>query len=400
MLSIEKINDTKQIITCSNGRRITLLGTAHVSQDSVNEVAATIEELQPDRVCVELDVGRYTSKTQNKGWEELNLKSVLKENKGFLMLANMALSSYQKRLGDQMGVKPGDEILGAISLANEKNIPVSFCDREIQITFKRAWRLSNFWNKMKLISVLISSIFSNEKISNEDIEKIKETDILQSMLEEMAQELPTIKKVLIDERDQYLATSIYQAEGQNIVAVVGAGHVPGLVAYMQQLDAKQTEPDTEEITYIPKASSAGKIFSWVIIIALLGIIALGFVRSGWEDGLMMFLYWFALNASLTGIAALISLAHPVTIIVSMLAAPVTALNPTIGVGMVAGIIEASVRKPRVKDFEHLTDDIQKFKGWFKNRIIHTLMIFMTTSIFASIGTFIAFPVLISKLNLS
>lgn len=163
MLSIEKINDTKQIITCSNGRRITLLGTAHVSQDSVNEVAATIEELQPDRVCVELDVGRYTSKTQNKGWEELNLKSVLKENKGFLMLANMALSSYQKRLGDQMGVKPGDEILGAISLANEKNIPVSFCDREIQITFKRAWRLSNFWNKMKLISVLISSIFRMRK---------------------------------------------------------------------------------------------------------------------------------------------------------------------------------------------------------------------------------------------
>ena len=397
-MTIERISDTRQRLICANGKQITLIGTAHVSQDSVDEVTAAIEEVQPDRVCVELDTGRYRSKTENQGWENLNIKTILKENKGFLLLANMALSSYQKRLGQQTGVAPGDEIMKAASLANEKQIPVSFCDREIQITFKRAWRLSNFWNKMKLISALISAIFSDEKISNEDIEKLKETNVLQSMLDEMATELPTVKKVLIDERDQYLATSIYLAPGENIVAVVGAGHAPGLIANMKMLDEKTLSPNLDEITMVPNPSKIGKVLPWLVVLALLGIIGLGFVRSGWDRGLTMFLYWFGLNSSLTGLAAILSLAHPVTIILSMLAAPITALNPTLGVGMVAGILEVTMRKPRVKDFEHITDDILRFKGWFSNRIIHALMIFMTTSIFASIGTFIAFPLLISSLR--
>lgn len=387
-----------QRLTCADGKQITLIGTAHVSQDSVEEVANAIEEINPDRICVELDTGRYQSKTENQGWENLNIKTVLREHKGFLMLANMALSSYQKKLGTKLGVSPGDEIMRAAQLAKERNIPLSFCDREIQITFTRAWRLSNAWNKLKLISSLLTAVFSKEEVSNEEIEKLKETNVLQSMLDEMAKELPTVKKVLIDERDQYLATSILQAPGNTVVAVVGAGHAPGLVAHMQRLEQGEVSDDLSSITAVPKPSKAGKILSWAVVIALLGIIAAGFIRSGWDQGLEMFLYWFGLNASLTGLAALLSLAHPVTILVSMAAAPVTALNPTLGVGMVAGILEATLRKPRVKDFEDVSEDIMHFKGWFSNRIIHILLIFMTTSIFASIGTFVAFPMLISKLN--
>ena len=397
-MTIDRISDTQQRLVFANGRQITIIGTAHVSKDSVDEVAKAIEEVQPDRICVELDTGRYQSKTENQGYANLDIKTVLKENKGFLLLANMALSSYQKRLGSQMGSSPGDEILGAAKIAEEKHIPLSFCDREIQVTFKRAWRLSNFWNKMKLIATLISAIFSKEEISSEDIEKLKETNVLQSMLDEMAKELPTIKRVLIDERDQFLATSIYQSAGNNIVAVVGAGHAPGLIADMAKLEEQTLSADLSEISSVPEPSRIGKAASWIIVLALLGIIALGFVRSGWDQGLSMFLYWFGLNASLTGLAALLSLAHPLTIILSMLAAPITALNPTLGVGMVAGLVEAHFRKPRVKDFEHLADDIMTFKGWFTNRIIHTLLIFMTTSIFASIGTFVAFPLLISKIS--
>ncbi|WP_422479875.1 TraB/GumN family protein [Pleomorphochaeta sp. DL1XJH-081] len=397
-MTIERISDTMQRITCANGKEITLIGTAHVSRDSVDEVSKTIDEIGPDRICVELDTGRYKSKTEPQGWESLDIKTIIKENKGFLMLANMALSSYQKKLGEQMGVSPGDEIMQAASLANERNIPLSFCDREIQVTFKRAWRLSNGWNKIKLISSLLTAVFSKEEISNEEIERLKETNVLQSMLDEMASELPTIKKVLIDERDQYLASNIYMAEGSKIVAVVGAGHAPGLVAHMEKLDRKEVSSSVEHITKVPPASKSGKIFSWGIVVALLGIIVAGFIRSGWDQGLEMFLYWFGLNASLTGIAAILSLAHPITIIVSMAAAPITALSPTLGVGMVAGILEATMRKPRVRDFEHVSDDIMRFKGWFTNRIIHALFIFMTTSIFASIGTFIAFPLLISKLG--
>ncbi|MFA7370723.1 MAG: TraB/GumN family protein [Sphaerochaetaceae bacterium] len=397
-MTIEKISETMQKITFEDSRAITLIGTAHVSQDSVDEVITTIGEINPDRICVELDEGRYNSKTESKSWENLNLKTIFKEGKGFLLLANMALSSYQKKLGEQIGVSPGNEILSAAELALEKGIPLSFCDREIQITFKRAWRLSNGWNKIKLISSLLSAVFFNEEISAEEIEKLKETDILQSMLDEIAKELPTIKKVLIDERDEYLASQIFEAEGENIVAVVGAGHVPGLVAHLEKLAQKEVSSDVTAISYVPEASKIGKAFPWLILAAILAIIGSGFIRAGWSQGLKMFLYWFALNSSLTGIAALLTLAHPVTIIVSMLAAPITALNPTIGVGMVAGILEVTMRKPRVKDFENVSNDILSFKGWFKNRIIHALMIFMATSIFAATGTFIAFPLLISKLS--
>ena len=397
-MTIERISDTMQRLVCADGKEITLIGTAHVSQDSVDEVARTIDEIGPDRICVELDEGRYRSRTEVQGWENLNIKTILKENKGFLMLANMALSSYQKKLGTQMGVSPGDEIMRAANLATERNIPLSLCDREIQVTFKRAWRLSNMWNKLKLISSLLTAVFSKEEISNEELERLKETNVLQSMLDDMAKELPTVKRVLIDERDQYLASKIYSSPGNRLVAVVGAGHAPGLVAHMEKLDRKEVSDDVTSITSVPAPSKAGPIISWAIVIALVGIIALGFIRSGWDQGIEMFLYWFGLNASLTGLAAILSLAHPVTIILSMLAAPVTALSPTLGVGMVAGIVEASMRKPRVKDFEHVSDDIMTFKGWFTNRIIHALLIFMTTSIFASIGTFIAFPLLISRLG--
>ncbi|MDX9938858.1 MAG: TraB/GumN family protein [Sphaerochaetaceae bacterium] len=397
-MTVERISDTMQRLICADGKEITLIGTAHVSQDSVDEVARAIDEIGPDRICVELDEGRYRSRTEKQNWENLNIKTILKENKGFLMLANMALSSYQKKLGEQMGVSPGDEIMRAATLATERNIPLSLCDREIQVTFKRAWRLSNGWNKIKLISSLLSAVFSDEKISNEELEKLKETNVLQSMLDEMAKELPTIKRVLIDERDQFLASKIYAAQGERIVAVVGAGHAPGLVAHMERLDRQEVSTDTEKITTVPPPSQVGKILSWAVVIAIIGIIAAGFIRSGWNQGLEMFLYWFLLNSSLTGLAAILSLAHPVTIILSMLAAPVTALSPTLGVGMVAGMLEASMRKPRVKDFEQVSEDISRFKGWFSNRIIHALMIFMTTSIFASIGTFIAFPLLISKLG--
>ena len=398
---VEKRTDTQHKITCADGKEILLIGTAHVSAESVDEVEQVIDETTPDMICIELDEGRYRSKTEKKGWENLDIKQVLKQNKGFLLLANLALSSYQKKLGDKMGISPGDEIMKGAEIAIERDIPLELCDREIEVTFKRAWRLSNWWNKAKLISSLLTAAFSKEEISDEEIESLKGTNMLQSMLDEMAEELPTIKKVLIDERDEYLATKIYRSKGRKVVAVVGAGHAPGLIRHMEKLDTA-TDTGTESyslktISSIPKASPAGKIFSWGIVVALLALIALGFIRSGWTSGLTMFLYWFGLNSSLTALASIIGLAHPLTVIVSTLSAPITALSPTLGVGMVAGILEVSLRKPRVLDFESLTDDILHLRGWYRNRVIHPLFLFFLTSLFASIGTFIAFPLIIQSL---
>ena len=199
-MHIEKISDTYHRITFSNGSEVFLIGTAHVSKNSVQEVADIIETENPDRVCIELDASRMASKT-NKSWEETDIRKVFREGKGFLMLANTALASFQKKLGAQTGANPGDEILGAAKLAEEKGIPVSLCDREIQTTFRRAWAKSSLWNKCKLLATLISAAFSNEEISPEELEELKNQETLEGMLNEVAKELPSIKEVLIDERD-------------------------------------------------------------------------------------------------------------------------------------------------------------------------------------------------------
>lgn len=394
-MEIEKIDDSITKVTFADNRVLTLIGTAHISKKSVEDVNNIIENNDIDHICVELDKGRFENIQKKEDWSKLNIRQVLKQHKGFLMIASIALGSYQKRLGQQTGVKPGEEIIGAANLAIEKNISYSFIDRDIQITLKRAWKKSSFWNKMKLLATLISTSFSKEEISEKDLVELKEKDTLESMLNEMASALPMIKKVLIDERDIYLAKKIYEIKDKkNIVAVVGAGHCPGILKTLEELEENKIDTNTLDLEYIPPKSKATKVIPYIIPLIILGIIGYGFYSHGWQESLTLFLYWCASNAFFTGIFAIISLAHPLNILVSMIASPFTSLNPTIGVGIVSGILESVLRKPRVKDMENISEDVSKFKLWYKNRILHTLLVFIATSIGSTIGTFVAFPILI------
>lgn len=374
------------------------MGTAHVSKESVDEVASAIDAEHPDHICLELDDGRMKNKEEEGSWSNMDIKKVLKENKGFLLLANMALASFQKRMGDQSGSAPGEEILSAARLAKEQGIPYSLCDREIQITFKRAWRKSNLWNKAKLIATIISAVFSNEKISEEELEELKKADVMQNMMDEMAKELPSVKAVLIDERDRYLATSIYLAPGQKKLAVIGAGHQGGVIRTLKEIENGTLGTDLSDINSVPKPGKSGKILSWAFPILLIGILLYGFFNLGQTQGIKMFGYWLAINMSFTAVGAILSLAHPLNILISSLAAPITSLHPAIGVGMVSGLVEASMRKPKVLDFEHLSDDATTFKGWYRNRVLHTLLVFLFTSLAASIGNVVVFPILLSMLG--
>lgn len=394
----EKLSDTIHRLNFKDGRQILLVGTAHVSKESVNEVAAYIDSEQPDHICLELDDGRFKNKEDEGSWSNMDIKKVLKEKKGFLLITNMALASFQKRMGNQSGSAPGEEILSAARLAKEKEIPYSLCDREIQITFKRAWRKSNLWNKAKLIATIISAVFSKEEISEAELEELKKSDVMQGMLDEMAKELPAVKAVLIDERDRYLATSIYQAPGTKILAVIGAGHQNGIISSMQKLEDKQLSADLSEITEIPPAGKASKILSWVFPALIVGILLYGFFQFGQAQGIRMFGYWLATNMSFTALGAILALAHPLNLLVSIVTAPLASLHPAIGIGMVSGLMEASLRKPKVKDFETLSDDALKLKGWYKNRVLHILLVFLLTSIFATVGNVVVFPILLSMLG--
>ena len=374
-------------------REYIIIGTAHVSRESVHEVRSVIEQETPDRVCVEIDQSRYRTLNNSTEWMNLDIRKVLRERKGFLLLANLALAALQRRMGLELGVRPGEEMLEAIAAANDHEIPFSLCDREIQITMRRAWMKAGLWGRMKMLSALLASVFTREDLDHEEIEKLKEKGALHSMLDELADYLPVVKEVLIDERDRYLASRIYDAAGRKVVAVVGAGHVAGINRHLQALAAGSADTDIGDLDQIPPRAIVGRVLPWLIPAAVLGLLVTGFVRSGIELSLAMLWRWFFINGTLSAAGALLALAHPLTILIAFVAAPITSMNPTIGVGIFTGIFEAVVRRPRVIDFENLHEDIIKVRGFFRNRITHILVVFFLSSLGSAVGTFIALPFL-------
>lgn len=381
-----------------NGRKITLIGTAHVSPESIEEVTNVIKERTPDCVCVELDEKRSDSIQNKEKYAQLDVIQVLKKNQGFLLMANLILASFQRRMGQNVGVQPGDEMLAAINTAKEMNIPSVMVDRPIQVTLRRAWRKNSFWGKCKLLSALISSAFSKDEVSHEEIENLKNGNEMDSMMKDLSDYMPVVKEVLIDERDQYLASHIWEAEGENIIAVLGAGHLPGVQAHLEKLAAGEESSDTTEISSEPKKSVAGKIIGWAIPVIIIALIVLSFVFGGKEMGMKSVTQWIFWNAALAGLGTLIAGGHPLTILSAMVSAPVTSLCPLIGCGFVTGIVQASVCKPKVKDMETLTDSTSSVKGFYKNRILRVLLVFIFSSIGSSVATFVGGATLFAGLN--
>jgi pheromone shutdown-related protein TraB len=380
------------------GREFILVGTAHVSSRSVEEVREVILAEKPDRVCVEIDETRFNSLIKKQSWQNLNIGQVLRERKGFLLLANLVLSSFQRRLGLEMGVSPGEEMLTAVKICEEQGIAFSLCDRDIQVTLRRAWSRSSFWGKNKMLAAMLSSIFTREKLDAEEIEKLKAKSTFQNMMDELASFLPSVKEVLIDERDRYLATRIFKAAGNKIVAVIGAGHVEGIIESLKGLYAGTLDNDTSSLETIPPRKKISRALPYLVPAIILGLIVAGFFRSGWQLSLSMMWKWILVNGTLSAIGSLLALAHPITIAAAFIGAPITSLNPTIGVGLLTGIVEATLRKPRVTDFENLPEDLLSFRGFFRNRITHILLVFLFSSIGSSLGTFIGIPYLTSLLR--
>ena len=382
------MSQTQKILELNN-RKITLIGTAHVSAESISEVENVISDVKPDCVAIELDEKRYESITNPDKYRELDIIKVLKRKEGFLLLANIVMASFQKRMGKNTGVKPGEEMVAAINKAKELNIPTALVDRPIQITFRRAWKKTSAYGKTQLLSALLASGFSKDEISSEEIENLKQSSEMDSMMKELSEFMPAVKQVLIDERDLYLASHIWKAEGNNIVAVLGAGHLPGVEAHLKKIAENQASTDTSEIASIPESGIFSKIMMWLIPALIVAVIAFGFYIGGKDAGSKMALNWILWNGILAGLGALIAGGNPLTILVSFVGAPVTSLCPFIGVGIVAGIVQAAICKPQVKDLETLSDDAGSIKGFYKNKILRVLLVFLLSSVGSSIGTFAA-----------
>ena len=375
-----------------NDKEIILLGTAHVSQASCEEVKAAIIEKKPDCVAIELDEQRFASLNDSESWKNLDIIKVLKEKKGFLLLANLVLSSFQKRMGANVGVKPGDEMRAGIDAAKELGIPAEMVDRPIQTTLRRAWAKNSGYGKIKLLSALLASALSKEEVSGEEIENLKDKSEMDGMMNELAQFMPGVKEVLIDERDFYLAAHIWEAvqkeERKSVIAVLGAGHLPGVRSHLEKIASGAENTDTEEISSLPKKKIGSKIIGWIIPLIIVALIAAGFVYGGMKKGADLLGAWVFWNAALAGIGALIAGGHPLTVLMAAVGAPFTSLCPLVGVGMFAGIVQAFVCKPKVRDMESVMDDVSSVKGFYKNRLLRVLLVFFLSSLGSSIGTFV------------
>lgn len=376
-----------------NGRTYIIVGTAHISQESTDLVRQVIEQERPDVVCVELDEQRYKTLNDQRKWESLDLRQIIRQKQLMTLLINLLLSSYQKRLGQKLGVAPGTELLEATKVAQELDIPIELVDRDVRITLRRAWNSMSFVEKMKLLGSGFVGAFEGEEISEEKLAELRQTDVLSELMSELGEFMPVLKTVLLDERDIYIAQKTHEAPGEKIVAVVGAGHMAGIC---ETLEANKNV-DLTPFEQVPPASNTGKIIGWGIPLLIIGMLLFIGVTQGAEAARDNAVFWFLANAIPTGLATLLAWAHPVTIIVSFLAAPFTSLTPLIGAGYVAALVQVYMKPPKVKELQTVGEDAGQLKMWWKNRLLRVLLVFIFATLGSLVGTILGASEIISNL---
>ncbi|MGM0863162.1 MAG: TraB/GumN family protein [Bacillota bacterium] len=364
-----------------DGKEYILIGTAHVSRQSAVQVKEVIEAEQPDTVCVELDEPRYQSIVEGDKWKDTDIFQVIKDKKATLLLMNLAIGSFQRRMAKQFGIKPGQEMIQGIESAKETGAELVLADRNIQITFSRIWNSVGFSGKAKLMTQIIYSIFSTDTITEEELEKIKSQDMLDSMLNEFTQVFPKLKTPLIDERDQYLAQKIKDAPGEKIVAVLGAAHVPGITKEIYK------EHNLEKLNERPAKSKWPKIIGWAIPVMILAVIAYTFISNP-DAGIQQGISWILWNGGFSALGVAIGLGHPLAILTAFVAAPFTSLNPLLAAGWFAGFVQAYFRRPNVGDFDSLSEDVLSVKGFWRNKVTRILLIVVLANLGSTLGTVI------------
>ncbi|MCR5097159.1 MAG: TraB/GumN family protein [Erysipelotrichaceae bacterium] len=363
-------------------KQIYLVKTAHVSKSSVEDVERCIDEVDPDSICIELDEQRYEKMKNPDQWRETDLVKVIKDRQVGFLLVNLILSSFQKRMAKSLGSQTGGEMAAGIRLAEERNKNLILADRSIKTTFSRIWNSLAGKEKFKMLTGIIGSIFDEEEISEEDLQKLKEADALEAALMDIAKEFPTIKKVLVDERDQYLTEKIRTAPGSKIVAIIGAAHSLGIEKYIND------DIDLEALDRVEKKKGIASLLKYLIPLGIIVMIAYT-IFTNRDAGFEQIRSWILWNGGLSALGVLLALGHPLSILTAFIMSPLTSLNPLLASGWFAGLVEASIRKPKVKDFEDLGDDISTLKGFWKNRVTRTLLVVVFANLFSSLGTFIS-----------
>lgn len=362
-------------------KEIYLVKTAHVSKTSVDDVIECFNEINPDSICIELDKKRYDSLKNKEKWRDTDISKIIKDKQVGLLLVNIILSSFQRRMAKSMNTNTGGEMIEGMKLAEENKKTLVLADRPVNTTFKRIWASLSLMEKSKLLTSIIASVFDKEEVSEEELQSLKEADALEAALNEISKEFPNVKRTLVDERDQYLSSKIKNAPGKRIMAIIGAAHCNGIINNLNN------DINPEELEKVENKKKT-HIIGWLIPIIIIGMIVYTFIANK-DAGLEQIKQWVLWNGSFGAIGSLICLAHPLTILTAFIAAPFTSLNPLLSAGLFASLVEASLRKPKVKDFEDIGKDTETVKGFWKNRVTKILLIFIFTNLLSSIATFIS-----------
>lgn len=388
----EDVTHGPRQVVDSGDTRYTLLGTAHVSRASADEVRALIRSGEFDAVAIELCPSRHKSLTEPDTLANQDLIEVFRQGKAGMVAASLALGAFQQRVAEQSGIEPGAEMRAAVEESRRADLPLLLIDRDVGVTLKRIYGNVPWWQRAGLITGLFGSLMSRQKISSEEIERLKQGDVLESTFSEFAEQSEALYAPLIAERDRYMALRLAEDNPQyryrRVLVVIGAGHLQGLNEHLGQPLPESPSAERESLEATPRRSRWWKAVPWLITALVLVGFIIGFSRDtglGWQ----LILEWVLINGVLAGLGATIALAHPLTVVATFFAAPLTSLNPTIGVGMVSAAVELSLRRPKVRDFSRLRHDAATPKGWWRNRVSRTLLVFLFSSLGSAAGTWIA-----------
>jgi len=365
-----------------DGRTIWVVGTAHLSEHSVQDVRQTVSALRPETIAVELCQARYKALTDPQAWRRMDIFRILREKKAILLLTQLVLSAVYRRLGDQLNLQPGAEMIEAIHLAERTGARLVLIDRDIQVTFRRVWGYLGFWSRCKLLGHMIASCLQTEQLDQKTIEQLRSQDTLEAIMADFAARFPQVKQRLIDERDLYMAQMLRRTEGSNVVAVVGAGHVQGIV---QNLDR---DYPIEELERVPPRSFWSSLIAWLIPAALVGLLVYGFIHTGPKAWTNVYI-WVLATGLLSAIGAAAAFAHPLAILTAFVVAPFTTLHPLLAAGWFAGLVQAWIRRPTVEDLEELPNSISTIRGFWSNPVTRILLVTALTNIGGSIGLALA-----------
>ena len=376
-----------------DGRVFVVVGTAHISRESADLVREVIERERPDSVCLELDRQRYEALSNPQRWDALDVKQLIRNRQLAALLANLMLAAYQKKLGGALGVKPGAELLEAGRTAEALGIPVSLCDRDVRVTLRRAWASLSLWKKSLLVSALLTSMFDRPQLSEDDLRELRQQDVVSRMMAELTEFLPALTRVLIDERDRYLAQRMRETPGRRTVAVIGAGHVAGVLRALRE----RGPVDLAELDRIPPVSAVTRWLGWGIPVSILAALVAVGVTQGAEAAARDLAFWVLVTGIPCTLGAAAAFAHPITIAAAFFTAPVTTLSPLIGAGHVLALVQAWVQPPVVAEFERLAEDFLRPLQWWRNRLLRVLLVFMLTTLGTMLGVYVGGWEIVSKL---